>query len=96
MTCSSSPHRWASDRTAWVRRVYVNQGQDDKKLKSDSYRSLYHEKEMTTVIGDIIKGGRSGHCRGKKTNKRSSQLELEASSLGTGNMGNRIQAVTLE
>lgn len=31
------------------RRVFGNRGQADKKLRSDSLRSLYHEKEMTTA-----------------------------------------------
>lgn len=51
---------------------------------------------MTTVIGDIIKGGEVAIVERRKQTRESSQLELEASSLGTGNMGNRIQAVTLE
>ena len=53
----SPQHRWASGRTAWVRRVSANRGQDGKKLKSDSYRRLYPENEMTVLIGDTIKGG---------------------------------------
>lgn len=53
---------------------------------------------MTTAVGEIRKGGGVAIVLSKNNNKKSSQLELEASSLGKGASirGHRIQAVTLE